>query len=160
MTSIAGSEVVVIGGGLLGWSAGYHLAKRGRSVTVIDRADSGYATGAGAGIIAPGTSLAASPAYYELGKLAVAEYDRLIPELAEAGAPDPSYGKVGMLFLARDDSEWERLPEAFRRMSERRAQGMGNLGELAFIDAADAKRRFPPVADVIGAILPCRRRRG
>jgi D-amino-acid dehydrogenase len=153
MTSTVGAEIVVVGGGLLGWAAGYRLAKSGRAVAVVDRADAGYATGAGAGIIAPGTSLAAPAEFYALGKLAVEEYDRLIPELAEAGAPDTGYGKVGMLFVARDDAEWERLPEAFRRMRERREQGMGNLGEIAFIDPDEAGERFPPLATVIGAIL-------
>ena len=152
MERVAKSEIVVIGGGLLGWAAGYHLARSGRAVAVVDRADNGYATGAGAGIIAPGTSLASSPDFYTLGKLAVEEYDELIPALAESGAPDTGYGKVGMLFVARDDAEWERLPEAFRRMEERRAAGMGNLGELAFIDPAETKARFPAVADVVGAI--------
>lgn len=152
MGSIAGTDVVVIGGGLLGWAAGYRLAKRGRRVAVVDRADPGYATGAGAGIIAPGTSLAASPAFYALGKLAVEEYDRLIPDLAADGAPDTGYGRVGMLFVARDEAELARLPEAFRRMESRRAEGMGNIGALAWIDPAEAKARFPALMDVTAAI--------
>lgn len=152
MASIASAEIVVVGGGLLGWSAAYRLTKRGRGVTVVDRADPGYATAAGAGIIAPGTSLAAPAAFYPIGKLSVDYYDRLIPELAEDGETGTGYAKVGMLFLARDEAEWERLPEAFQRMSQRRAEGMGNLGKLEMVDNATAKALFPPVADVAGAI--------
>lgn len=152
MDSIARADVIVIGGGLLGWSAAYRLAKSGRRVVVIDRADNGFATAAGAGIIAPGTALAAHADFYPLGKRSVEYYDRLIPELAEDGEHGTDYAKVGMLFLARDEAEWSRLPEAFRRMSERRAQGMGNLGELAWVDNAQTKALFPLVRDVIGAI--------
>ena len=145
-------DIVVIGGGLLGWSAAYRLVKSGRRVAVIDRSDAGYATAAGAGIIAPGTSLAASPEHYALGKHAVEYYDRLIPELAEDGETGTDYANVGMIFVARDEAELERLPEAFRRMSAQRAQGMGNLGELAMIDPGAAKELFPAVMDVAGAI--------
>jgi D-amino-acid dehydrogenase len=152
MESTVGAEIIVIGGGILGWSAAYRLAKSGRRVTVIDRADNGYATAAGAGIVAPGTSLAAPAEFYSLGKHSVDYYDRLIPELAEDGEIGTGYASVGMLFLARDEAEWERLPEAFQRMSRRRAEGMGNLGELAMVDNATAKALFPPVADVAGAI--------
>lgn len=152
MQTIAGAEIVVIGGGLLGWSAAYRLAKSGRRVALIDRADSGYATAAGAGIIAPGTSLAPPEGFYPLGKLAVDYYGRLIPELAEEGEIETDYAQVGMIFIARDDAELARLPEALRRMSERRAEGMGNLGEMSMIDNATAKELFPPVMDVAGAI--------
>jgi D-amino-acid dehydrogenase len=152
MESLARAEIVVIGGGLLGWSAAYRLAKSGRRVTVVDRSDHGYATAAGAGIIAPGTSLAAQPEFYVLGKLSVDYYNSLIPELAEDGETGTDYASVGMLFLARDEAEAQRLPEAFRRMSERREQGIGNLGELTYVDNATAKELFPPVADVVKAI--------
>jgi D-amino-acid dehydrogenase len=145
-------EIVVIGGGLMGWSTAYRLAKSGRRVGVIDRADDGKATNAGAGIIAPGTSLAATPEFYALGKLAVDYYNQLIPELAEDGETGTDYAKVGMLFVARDEAEAERLPEAMRRMSARRDEGIGNLGELSYVDNATAKELFPPVVDVVNAI--------
>lgn len=146
------ADVILIGGGLLGWSAAYRLAKQGRRVDVIDRADTGYATAAGAGIIAPGTSLAAHKDFYPLGKQAVDYYDALIPELAEDGQTGTDYANVGMLFVARDDAEMERLPEALRRMSARRDEGMGNLGDLQMVDNATVKAMFPPVRDVTGAI--------
>jgi D-amino-acid dehydrogenase len=152
MQSISGAEVIVIGGGLLGWSAAYRLVKSGRRVALIDRSDTGYATAAGAGIIAPGTSLAPPNGFLSLGKAAVDYYNRLIPELAEDGETETDYAQVGMIFIARDEAELARLPEAARRMNQRRAEGMGNLGELAMIDDAAAKELFPPVMDVPGAL--------
>lgn len=151
-SAIARAEIVVIGGGLLGWSVAYPLARAGRRVTVIDQAHPGFATAAGAGIIAPGTSLAARPEFYQLGKLAVDYYDLLIPELDGEGKANTGYATPGMLFVARDEAELNRLPEALRRMQARRDAGIGNLGELAMIDAADAKERFPPLGPVAGAI--------
>ncbi|MCC6791824.1 MAG: FAD-binding oxidoreductase [Thermomicrobiales bacterium] len=152
MQGIAGAEVVVIGGGLLGWSAAYRLVKSGRRVALIDRADNGYATAAGAGIIAPGVSLAPPSGFLPLGKLAVDYYDALIPELADDGETATGYAQVGMIFIARDEAELARLPEALKRMNQRRAEGMGNLGEIAWIDDAAAKDLFPPVMDIAGAL--------
>lgn len=152
MQTIASAEIIVIGGGLLGWSAAYRLAKSGRRVTVVDRADDGHATAAGAGIIAPGTSLAPPPGFVPLGKIAVDYYERLIPELAEDGEANTGYAQVGMIFVARDEAERARLPEALQRMTARRAEGMGNLGELSMIDGTTARALFPPLMDVVGAI--------
>ena len=55
-------EMIVVGGGVVGSAAAYHLARQGSAVTLIDRADAGQATAAGAGIISPGTGLPAGPA--------------------------------------------------------------------------------------------------
>jgi D-amino-acid dehydrogenase len=80
-------------------------------------------------------------------------YETLIAQLAEDGAPDTGYAKPGMLFVARDEAELRRLPEALRRMQSRRAEGIGNLGELAMNDIAEAKQRFPPLGSIAGAIF-------
>ena len=48
------SEVVVVGGGVVGLSVAYELARRGREVLVLDRDDApGVATRAAAGMLAP-----------------------------------------------------------------------------------------------------------
>ncbi len=65
------AEIVIVGGGLLGWSTAYRLAKSGRAVTVIDRDEPGAATLAGAGIIAPASSLTVGETYLTLAKIAV-----------------------------------------------------------------------------------------
>lgn len=44
---------IVVGGGILGASTAYHLAKAGVRVTLVDRQDLGQATDAAAGIICP-----------------------------------------------------------------------------------------------------------
>ena len=44
-------EIVIVGGGVIGASAGYSLARAGAKVTLVDREDPGTATLAAAGII-------------------------------------------------------------------------------------------------------------
>ena len=46
-------KVVVIGAGILGASTAYHLAREGCEVVLVDRADEGRATVAGAGAVNP-----------------------------------------------------------------------------------------------------------
>ena len=52
------TSVIVLGGGIVGSSATYHLARAGAQVTLIDQAQPGQATAAGAGIIALGRAFA------------------------------------------------------------------------------------------------------
>ena len=57
-------DVIVIGGGVVGASAAYALARRGARVTLVDRGDAGQATAAGAGILSAGTSIRPLPAFF------------------------------------------------------------------------------------------------
>jgi D-amino-acid dehydrogenase len=145
-------EVVVIGGGVLGWSAAYELARAGIPATVVDRGDVGQATAAGAGIIAPGTSFKAPDTSFSLAKAAVAHYPKLLAALAEDGETETGYETVGALFIATNDEEAARLPAALAIMRERRDSGMANIGDVRMIDSAEARKRFPPLAYLPGAI--------
>ena len=146
------AEIVVIGGGLLGWATAYRLAKSGRAVTVVDRGEPGAATLAGAGIIAPAASLTVSETYLRLARLAVDYYHELIPELAADGEADTGYATPGLLLVARDEEEFARLPAARDLIAARKADGIGNAGDLEMLDGAAAKGRFPALADLPGAI--------
>lgn len=146
------TDVAVVGGGLLGWSAAYRLAKAGRAVTVVDRGEPGAATLAGAGIIAPASSVTVGETYLALAKAAVDYYHQLIPELAEDGETETGYATPGLLLIARDDAEFERLPETQALIEARKAAGIGNVGEVEPVDGAEAKRRFPALGDLPGAI--------
>ena len=59
-------HVVVVGAGILGASTGFHLARAGAQVTIVDQAHDGRATAAGAGIICPWVSGAEDAAFYRL----------------------------------------------------------------------------------------------
>lgn len=146
------TDTIVIGGGLLGWSAAYPLVKAGQRVVLIDRADEGHATQAGAGIIAPGMNVRDSETGYELRKAAIAYYRELVEALTEDGEPDTGYEQVGALFVARTEAEAELLPELSRDMIRRRDDGLGNVGDVTLLDRAGAQALFPPLGDIYGAI--------
>lgn len=145
-------RVVVVGGGIVGASAAFHLALRGTETVLVDRQDTGRATSAGAGIIAPGTSMRDLPDFYRLAQPAVMYYPELIALLAEAGAGETGYAVCGKLFLAQTDEEAERLEDVLALMQSRRDAGMPNLGDMQMIDGAAAKDLFPALKDVPGAI--------
>jgi D-amino-acid dehydrogenase len=145
-------DTIVIGGGLLGWSAAYPLVKAGQRVALVDRMDEGHATQAGAGIIAPGMNVRDSETGYELRKAAIAYYRELVESLTADGELDTGYERVGALFVARSEAEAELLPALAEDMIRRREDGLGNVGEVSLLDPADARALFPPLGDIFGAI--------
>lgn len=146
------TEVVVIGGGVVGMSAAYRAARAGARVTLVDRADDGQATAAGAGIIAPGTSLRELPAFLPLANPAVRFYPELLAQLAEDGAPETGYEVCGMLHVATNDEETALQRETLALMRERQAAGVPNMGEVRLLTGAEARELFPPLAEHRGAI--------
>jgi D-amino-acid dehydrogenase len=145
-------DIVVIGGGIVGAAAAYRLARSGVQVTLVDRNDPGQATAAGAGIIAPGTSLRPLPAFYPIAARAMAFYPELLAQLAEDGETETGYEVVGSLFVASDEQEAARLDEVQRLMEERRDQGMPGIGEVRRLDGREARELFPALADLPGAL--------
>src|SRR5437762_8393836 len=93
------TRIVVVGGGIVGASVAYHLARRGVAVVVIEGVEAGSATGAGAGIICPWTNSDDDPAY-RLGADGARYYPELISMLAEDGEAGTRYERVGALCLA------------------------------------------------------------
>lgn len=145
-------DVIVIGGGIVGASAAYHLARKGVRVTLIDRADSGQATAAGAGIISPGTSFKPRAAFFSLAFPAVAYYEELLAHLAEDGETQTGYETVGLLHIAINEAEAERLPELLRLFQERQAAGVKNLGEVRLVTRQEARQLFPALGAISAAI--------
>jgi D-amino-acid dehydrogenase len=148
---MAGQDVVVIGGGVGGSSAAYRLARLGHRVTLIDRADIGQATAAGAGIIAPGSSNHEG-AFVPIAREAGHFYTELVAQLAEDGAGTTGYEVVGELVIARDETEAAALPARLDAILRRQAEGMPNVGEAHPLDPDEAVRRFPPLRRPAGAL--------
>ncbi|HEY8600733.1 MAG TPA: FAD-dependent oxidoreductase [Thermomicrobiales bacterium] len=144
--------VIVIGGGVVGQSAAYQLARDGVAVTLIDRADAGQATAAGAGIISPGTGALGAGPLLPLASAAVAFYPELLAHLTEDGETDTGFAICGGLFVATNEDEAAQLPGRFRAIEERRAAGLRNIGEIAMLDGREARRLFPPLAAIPSAI--------
>lgn len=145
-------RVVVIGGGVVGASAAFHLAGSGVDTILVDRRDSGHATAAGAGIISPGTSTRPLPAFFPFAQDAVNHYPEMVAALAEVGQVDTRYDVVGELILAKTDEEFATLPALKALYTERRAGGMPNLGEVTDVDEKAAREMFPALGPIHGAL--------
>jgi D-amino-acid dehydrogenase len=146
------NDVIVIGGGIVGASAAYRLACQGAKVTLIDRQDQGYATGAGAGIISPGSSIKPPAAFFPLAYASGSYYHELIAQLQADGEQETGYETCCGLMIATNEEEAGRLPLVQKLYEERRAAGVVNLGEISLLDGRGAREVFPALGEVHGAI--------
>jgi D-amino-acid dehydrogenase len=146
------NDVVVIGGGIVGSSVAYNAARVGLSVTLIDRADVGHASAAGAGIIAPGVGYQHEHAHNTLMAQAGAYYPTLIDQLAEDGELETGYDVVGSILVAMTDKETEHLTRALHFAQVSLAAGVQGIGNVAMIDGQQAQTLFPALAHVPAAL--------
>lgn len=146
-------DTVVLGGGIVGWSAAYRLARNGVSVAVIDNSRDGYATAAGAGIVSPGTSIHGARGAEALTQAAVAWYPTLVSELHQDGQPETGFASPGTLFVFTNDDEYARLDEVKAFAEQRRASGMRSIGEISELSGSEARSLFPALGDIPGALF-------
>lgn len=135
-------KVIIIGGGILGASAAFHLAKAGKEVLLIDRKDKGQATDAAAGIICPWISQRRNKAWYALAKGGAAYYADLIEQLKEEGETETGYRKVGAISLHKEHGKLDKMEE---RALERRSDAP-EIGNVLRLDAEETKTAFPPLS--------------
>src|SRR5262245_25682229 len=134
-------KVAVVGAGVLGASTAYHLARAGCDVTLIDRADEGRATAAGAGIVCPWGSQIEDAASYALLAGGARYYPHLVAMLAEDGENDLGYARVGGLYVPDDPGELD----AVERRARARAVDAPEAGRIERLAPADARALFPPL---------------
>lgn len=137
------ADVVVIGGGVIGTSIAYHLAKRGcGDVLLLERKQ--FACGTtwhAAGLVA---RFRGSYNLTELGKYSA---DLLVDIEKETGQAT-GFKQVGSLYLASDAERWEELK---RTVSVARGCGI----EMHRITPAEVKDLYPIVneTDLIGGVF-------
>ncbi len=96
-------DVIVIGGGAIGLSVAYDLAKHGHSVRVLERGRLGAESSwAGAGICPPGNRHATSDPYEQLVGLGHELHPVWAEQLREETGIDNGYRKCGGLYVARE----------------------------------------------------------
>lgn len=147
------TRAVVVGSGIAGASAAYHLAAGGADVLVVDDARPGQATAAGAGIIAPLSTRPASEGKRRFMVAAAHHYLELARDLERAGLGDHSYASTGQLIVALDSAEQELLPP-FMEQAEAltRSHGTKAAGTPELLDRADVMRRFPALTTAHGGV--------
>ncbi|WP_059104889.1 NAD(P)/FAD-dependent oxidoreductase [Shouchella shacheensis] len=139
---------IVIGAGILGASAAYHLAKTGAHVTLIDREEPGQATRAGAGIICPWLTRRRNQIWYTLVKKGAAFYPQLLAELEALGETNTGYAKVGAIRLHDAEEELERVLE----IAEERKADAPEMGVITKLSPQKTKALFPPLDPAYGSI--------
>lgn len=142
MTLPRTADVVVVGGGVVGCSIAYHLARRGvRNVLVVER----EAVGSGTTSKAAGGIRAQFPTETEIrfSLESIAVFERF----AEEFGVDPGYRRIGYLFLVSEESDLRGFRE---RMALQRRLGV----DVRLISPGDARALVPAlrVDDLLGAV--------
>ena len=136
--------MIVIGGGVIGTSITYQLAKRGARVTLLERdCLGGAATGASAGIIQPHGGTTSVPEFTALGMESARLFPAVSSELMERTGMDIGYRRVDVIDLALDEAGAVRLRRA-----------IGPTGGAEWIDRQVALEMEPEMnASITGAVL-------
>lgn len=146
-------DAVVVGGGIVGSSTAYHLARAGSRTLLADREDEGRATDAGAGIVSPLTSSRShDPGWLEFATGAADYYPELVGRLEEEGAGPTGFDRPGLLAVAVGEDEVDDYEGTVDRIRSRRDRLGGDVG-IEEIDPGDAADWFPPLGDVLRAFL-------
>ena len=141
-------RVVIIGAGIVGASAAYHLTKENNEVILIDAANEGQATAAGAGIICPWSSLERGENWYNIANEAAHFYPKFIEELKEQGEENVSYKKVGSLITASDEG---KLQTHLQLLQERRTNAP-LMGDVEQLSPEEARELFPVLDEQLHAL--------
>ncbi len=132
------ADVVVIGGGVIGCSVAYHLARDGgRRVTVVDR-------GGGSTERATGGFRAQFATAVNV-RLSLLSLDSLLRFADETGV-DPGYVPSGYLFVATQPSQLKRLREA---LAVQRTAGSDAARELSAREVLDCNP-YLAAAEIVG----------
>jgi D-amino-acid dehydrogenase len=146
-------DAIVVGGGIVGMSTAYHLVSGGARTLLIDRADRGRATDAGAGILSPETNSRDPETWFDFAVEAVAYYPSLVQRLQADQGGDTGYAQCGQMIVAVSEDEHEAFERAKRLIFSRQARrGLPNHDDLHEVTAREARQLFPALASVYGAI--------
>lgn len=152
-------DLIIIGGGIVGAAAGYRAGQLGARTLLCDRHDTGRATDAGAGILAPESSTRDGRLWYDFAIDAVAYYADLIEQLAVDGVPSEelsqAYSPCSKLTVALDDNEDAALAdmelEIYARQEERGPLAPERIRRISPSEARDSF--FPLLADASAVLL-------
>lgn len=135
------ADVVIVGGGVIGCSLAYWLAKAGVKTLVLERSRFGSgASAATAGVIGPLWHIDHTHSeFFDLGLRSLELYPALAAELTEAGV-DPEFRQRGVLKLAFTP---EQADELRVNLSWQGEQGLG----VRWLDPPEVVDLQPGVAD-------------
>lgn len=113
MSSVDGAhDIVVVGAGAIGCTVAWELARRGLSVTVVDRGPPGHgATGVAGGMLSPLAEARQNGAFLDLAMASFDRYAEFVEALRDATGIDVGYQEAAKLLVARSDVEVAALEE-------------------------------------------------
>lgn len=143
------TDVAIVGGGVIGLTLAYLLAKEKRSVTLIDKGDLGReASWAGAGILPAGNPKRAKSAMGKLRSQAVAFFPEFSAELKSLTGIDNGYWQCGGLELRSNADQLEQ-----KRLEQMAQVEKGEGLHCEILDAAALLKLEPGLAPTLpGAI--------
>ncbi len=142
-------RVVVVGAGIAGASAAFHLTQFGAEVFLVDGNVPGRATLAGAGIICPWLSHNQDPRYQMLAFAAVKYYPELSARLGALGENGVGFEKVGGLVVGHSV---EQLDPVVRRLQRHLEQGNREVGEVRLLEAGGPTELFPYLDSALAGV--------
>ena len=143
----AASEIVIVGGGVVGAACARQLALGGRRVRLIERGgQSGEAWRASAGMLAPQIEAPADDVLFELGIAGREFYRDVAQPLLDATGVDIGLWEGGILQTANGDAQVEILKQ---RVAWQRQHGH----HCEWLDPEEVRRDWPWLAPTQGALL-------
>jgi glycine oxidase len=109
------TDVIVVGGGVVGLTVAWRTAQRGLDVMVVDPAPGRSATWAAAGMLAPVTEVGyGEEPLLALNLAAAASYPDFVAELESAAGTSVGYRTAGTMLVARDGDDNAALADLHR----------------------------------------------
>ncbi|MEP6572038.1 MAG: glycine oxidase ThiO [Gemmatimonadota bacterium] len=140
------SEIIIIGGGVVGAACGRELARAGRKVLILERGHTqGAAWQAAAGMLAPQIEAGQDDPMFELGLAAREYYSLAAVELAESTGIDIGLWQEGIARIATLEGE---AAELRARVAWQRQRGH----RCDWFDADEVGHRWPWLGQTLGAL--------
>ncbi len=131
------TDVVIVGGGIIGCAIAYHLRKSGVDVIVLDQGEIGAeATSAAAGLLAPLGSLSGPGPFADLLLASFALFPALVPELEDASGIHLEYKQPGSLRVVRSS---KHIPNLRKRMKVWQPLGL----QMHWLTGNEARQHEP-----------------
>jgi len=115
------SDIAIIGGGVIGLSCAFELARRGKSVTVLEREEPGFgASTVAAGMLTPSFEVELTPqSLVELQLDSLRRYPSFVRDIEAAGGRSCGYRDEGSLWVSRHRDDELELDHILKIQQER-----------------------------------------